>query len=95
MIGSSALSKVFFVGGLDFAVEELSVVGACEHVKAYASGVEGVLCGFLGLGELNMPDVHVREDTADHFGAELGVMHDFAEEKIISEGEVFPAEFRR
>ena len=37
-----------------------------------------------------MPDVHVWEDTADHFGAEIWVVHDFAEEEIISEGEVSP-----
>ena len=42
-----------------------------------------------------MPDVHLREDTADHFGAEFRVMHDFAEQEVISECEVFPAKFWR
>ena len=95
VIGSSASRKILFVGGLDFAVKEFAAVGLCEHVKTYSASVEGVLCGFLWLGELDMSDVHVREDTGDHFGAELGVMHDFAEQEVISEGEVFPAKFRR
>ena len=78
VIGSSASREILFVGGLDFAVEEHSAVGAGEHVKAHASGIEGILCGFLWLGELDMPDVHVREDTADHFGAEIWVVLSFS-----------------
>lgn len=38
-----------------------------------------------------MSDVHVREDTADHFGAEFGVVHDFAEHEIVCERQVLPA----